>query len=162
MNRKLIISILSIALLIGLGAWWFSPTQVVKRRTAFLLETMSLNAGSGQVVRQKGVYSLNGLLAPQVELITPSLEEANGEFERSELESIFSWLCNQAKETKFELQQLRSIEVNGDNAKVNLALKAMIELPTYRPADGTYDVTLDWVNLDGTWRLRRATGVKNP
>ena len=52
-----------------------------------------------------GVYSLNALLASEVELENPTIEEANGTFERSEMESAFSWLCEQAKQTRFELEK---------------------------------------------------------
>jgi hypothetical protein len=155
--KRLVISLVILALLAGFGIWWFSDTQVLKRRTQSLLTTLTLDSGTGKVGRQMGSYSLNALLAEQVDLDTPTIKEANGSFQREELESIYSWLCNQAKETRFELQDLRSVTVNGDTAKVDLTLIGLVVLPNYRPADGTYDVTFEWKKEKDVWRLNHAT-----
>lgn len=148
--------VLTLALLGAFAGWWFSPVQVLKRRTQTLLDTLTLESGSGKAARQMGVYSLNALLAPEVELDTPTIREANGTFDRPELESAFSWLCEQAKETRFELEKFGSVKVNGDQAELGFLLKAQVVLPSYRPADGRYDVTFHWLREDNTWRLTRA------
>ncbi len=155
--KRFAIPAIIVAVLGILGVWWFSPVQVLKRRTQSLLTTLTLDADTGRAGRQLGAYSLNALLAPRVELDAPTIQEANGSFERSELESAFSWLCNQASQTRFELQKFHSVSVNGDQAKVELTLTGLVELPTYRPADGTYGVTFDWEKAKDGWRLTRAT-----
>lgn len=160
--KRLVISIIVIAILGGFGAWWFSDTQVLKRRTQSLLTTLTLDSGTGKVGRQMGAYSLNALLASEVALDTPTIKEANGTFQRDELESIFSWLCNQAKETRFELLDLRSVTVNGDKATVNLTLSGLVVLPNYRPADGKYEVTFDWQKDKDGWRLNHARWEQMP
>lgn len=160
--KRLAISLVILALLAGLGAWWFSDTQVVKRRTQSLLTTLTLDAGSGKVSRQMGAYKLNALLAAEVTLDTATIREANGTFARSELESAFTWLCNQAKLTRFELGRFRSVTLNGNSAKVELTLFGLVELPNYRPADGDYDVTFDWQKEKDGWRLTQATWKKVP
>ncbi len=134
--------------------------QVVKRRCKTLLETLTLESGSGNAGRQLATYSLNALLASEVELETPSIDEANGTFERSEMESAFSWLCGQAKQTRFELEEFHSVIVSGDRADVALALNALVELPTYRPADGRYEVTFQWQKEKDGWRLARARWIE--
>ena len=155
--KRLIISLSILALLAALGFWWFTDTQVLKRRTQSLLNTLTLDSGKGKVGRQMGAYSLNALLATQVRLDTPTIREANGMFERDELEGAYTWLCNQAKETRFELQDFRSVTVNGDRAKVELTLLGLVVLPQYRPADGNYGVTFDWQKEEDGWRLTQAT-----
>ncbi len=155
--KRLAIAIVLIAILAGLGAWWFSDTQVLKRRTQSLLTTLTLDSGTGKVGRQMGAYSLNALLAEQIQLDTLTIKEANGSFQRDELESAYSWLCNQAKETRFELQDFRSVTVNGDKATVTLTLIGLVVLPNYRPADGTYEVSFDWQKEKDGWRLTHAT-----
>ncbi len=147
----------AIVILTLFGVWWFSPTQVVKRRTRSLLTTLTLDDSSGKVTRQMGAYSLNGLLASEVTLDTPTIKEANGTFERSELESAYSWLCEQAKQTHFKLEKFKSVSVSGATAKVELTLDGLVELPVYRPADGIYDVTFDWKKEKDGWRLYHAT-----
>ncbi len=161
MKRSAIVAIAG-ALLISFGIWWFSPTQVVKRRTLGLLETASLDAGSGRGVRQMAVYSMNGYLGSQVELDIPSVERANGSFDKSSLELGFSGLVNQAKQTKFAMREIRDISVEGGIGKVVLVVDAVVELPTYRPVDGIYEVTFEWKKGDDGWRLTRAKWVENP
>lgn len=155
--KRLTLTVIIVVVLALFGVWWFSPTQVVKRRTQSLLSTLTLEAGAGKATRQMGTFSLNGLLAPEVELDTPTISEANGTFDHTELESAYSWLCEQAKQTHFKLLKLKSITVNGDTAKVEFTLDGLVELPVYRPADGIYDVTFDWRKHKDGWRLKRAT-----
>ena len=160
--KRIIISLAILALLGGFATWWFSDTQVLKRRTQSLLTTLTLDSGTGKVGRQMGTYSLNALLAGEVVLDTPTIKEANGSFQRDELESIFSWLCTQAKETRFELLDLRSVTVNRDKAQVDLTLFGLVVLPNYRTADGKYAVTSDWQKEKDGWRLTRASWQQLP
>jgi hypothetical protein len=161
MKRYLIPTAVALALA-AFGLWWFSPTQVIKRRCESLLSAMTMDAGSGNVSRQAGVYSLNGLLAEEVRLETPTISEANGTFERSELESAHSWLAGAAKETRFDLGNFRAVIVDGDRATAELSLTGLVVLPTYRPVDGTFDVTLRWVKKKDGWRLTDATWTEQP
>lgn len=154
--KRLVIPAGVIALLIVLGIWWFSPTQVLKRRTQSLLSTLTLDSGAGRASRSLATYSLNRLLAPRVELNTPTIQEANGTFDRPEMESAFTWLGNQAKQTRFELKKFHSVTVEDDVGQVKLTLLGLVELPNYRPADGTYEVSFDWKKGEDGWRLTRA------
>ena len=154
---------LPLLVLVLLGAfvfWWYSPVQVVKRRTGKLLETLTLESGTGRGGRQLATYSLNSLLASEVELESSSISEANGTFQRSEMESAFSWLCQQAKETRFELEAMHSVRIDGERADVELTLEGLVELPRYRPADGRYDVKFQWQLEKDGWRLTRAEWVE--
>jgi hypothetical protein len=155
--KRFVIPLVVAGLLVLFGVWWFSPTQVVKRRTESLLATLTLDGGSGKVGRQMAVYSLNALLAPNIELENPTIREASGSFERPELESAFSWLCGQATQTSFKAEKFRSIGVSGDKAQVEFTLTGLVELPTYRPADGKFDATFYWEKEDDGWRLTRAS-----
>lgn len=154
--KRIGLPIVVLALLGAFLFWWFSPSQVLKRRTDSLLQTLTLEAGSGKATRQAGVYSLNALLASEVELETAVPAEANGTFERSELESAFSWLCEQAKETRFERVGIRNIRIDGDSAVVECVLEATVELPSHRPVDGRHLAALHWIREDNVWRLSKA------
>lgn len=154
--KRFAITAAALLALAGFLVWWFSPVQVLKRRTLSLLETLTMDAGTGKSTRQLGVYSLNALLAPEVELRTPTIAQANGTFERSELESAFSWLCQQAKQTRFELDEFHSVEIAGDRGEVVFSLDALVELPAYRPADGRFQVTFHWQRVEEVWRLTSA------
>lgn len=156
-------SAIPLVILVLLGAfafWWFSPVQVVKRRSKALLETLTLEPGGGKGGRQLAAYTLNGLLADEVELTAPSIEEANGTFPRTEMESAFSWLCKHAKQTRFDLEDVHSVTVEGDRAEIGFSLSALVELSDYRPVDGRYEVTYKWRREKDGWRLASAKWIE--
>ena len=154
--KRLWVYVILAVLSAGFAFWWFSPVQVLKRRTVSLLETLTLDSGNPRNGRQLGVYSLNALLASEVELETPTIEQASGTFAREELESAFSWLCRQAKQSRFELEYFESVTVSGDTGEVACMLEALVELPGIRPADGIYQARFFWRRVDDDWRLERA------
>lgn len=154
--KRIALPVFVIALLAAFLFWWFSPVQVVKRRTQTLLETLTMESVTGTAARQTGVYSLNALLASDVELVTPTIPEANGTFERQEMESAYSWLAEQARMTRFDLVKLHSVKTAGDHADIAFSLDALVELPNSRPADGRYEVVFRWVRENDQWRLARA------
>lgn len=156
MKHKIIIALIVSTLIAAFAFWWFSPVQVLKRRTHALLETITFQSGTGQAGRQIGVYSLTDMLAPNVELDTDMHPDAAGSFERAQLESAYSWLSGQAKQTRFKLEKFQSIEISGDHADVSCTVEALVELPNYRPADGRYDVKLHWLLTKDGWRLSKA------
>ena len=154
--KRLALTALVFALFGSLIYWWFLPTQVLKRRTSQILHTLTLDAGTSRSSRQLGVYALNALLASSVQLDTPTLPDANGTFDRSEVESAFSWLCEQAKQSHFTLGKFHSVMIDGDQADVAFAIEALVELPGSRPVEGHYEVTFRWQLEQNAWHLTRA------
>jgi len=156
--RKIIPYAATLLVLVLAAAWWFSPRQVLKRRTISLLNTLTMEAGEGRSGRALGSYSLNALLAPEVELDTPTISEANGTFDRSELESAYSWLARNVRQSRFEHDRFVSITASGDRGVVVFTLEALVELSNHRPVDGNFEVTFRWQLDDrGKWRLHSAT-----
>jgi hypothetical protein len=47
------------------------------------------------------------------------------------------------------------VTVSGGAGDVACVLKALIELPTFRPADGIYRVRFFWRRVDDKWCLER-------
>lgn len=144
----------------GFALWWFSPKQVLKRRTVALLETLTLDAVGSRSGRQFAVHSLNLLLASEVTLENPTISEANGTFERHEVESAFSWICQQAKQTRFTLKDMESITVSGDTGEVACVLDALVELPGVCLADGIHQARFSWRRENDGWRLERAVWLE--
>ena len=153
--KKLLIAIAVLVILIPLGIWWFSPEQVVMRRTKHLMEVASLSEGTGGPLRQAKVFSMNAMLAPEVVMDTPEIADANGTFDKQELESAFSWICQNAKSSYFEVTEFKKVEVDGDRAKVHVTVEGYMELPVYRPADGSFDVAIDWIKGGDGWRYEK-------
>ncbi|MFD0895264.1 hypothetical protein KBB96_00105 [Luteolibacter ambystomatis] len=152
MRRLLIPLVLLLAVAGGLF-WWFSPEQVVKRRTKDLLEIFTFDAGSSRANREMGGLKLTPLLAQEVSVDVPEVQDANGSFSKSDIESGFHSLCALAKETKFTLQHYDSIVIGGDQATVIATVDALVDLRSYRPADGPGELTLVWKKAKDGWQL---------
>lgn len=155
MKRLVIVAVVT-SILFAVSLWWFSPSEVVKRRTHKLLEILAFESGGGRGARQMGVYSLNAILAPEVKLTAKSIPEANGTFERNEMESAYSWLGEQAKQTHFNLEKIHSLKIAGVDATIHFTVEALVEMPNYRPADGRYKVVFHWQKFENVWRLAEA------
>jgi hypothetical protein len=161
MKRFIIPAAIAIAAILA-AVWWFSPERALVRRTHNLLDTISFSQGTGKAARNLKTYALNGMLAESVVLDTPTITEANGEFDRSELESGFSWLCNQARRMEIKSLDVGSVEIIGNSGTVEMEIEALVELPSFRPADGIYDVVFEWRKDDDVWRLVRASWKERP
>lgn len=141
-------------------AWWFSPSQVVKRKTDRLMELMSFEKGAGKAGRQVGVYSINALLAQEVEISSDSHPEADGMRERQELESVYAWLAEHVVVSSFERVSFEKVEIREPLAEVELTVEGMLELPGSKPVDGRYKVFLLWMKDENEWRLGHARWTK--
>ncbi len=159
--KKTWIAVFAAALLIPLGIWWFSPEQVIMRRTKHLMEVLSLSEGSGGPLRQAKVFSMNALLAPEVKLVIPEISDANGTFDKAEMESAFSWICQNAKHSRFNVTAFRDVAITGDTATVRFLAEGYIELGSGRPADGTFEATIVWKKGGDGWRYDKVIW-KNP
>lgn len=153
--KKPLIVVAALVLLGLLAHWWYSPVQVLRRRTVVLLETLTMKPNSSKVSRQMGLYTLSSLLAPDVALESPATPQACGEFPRQELESVFSWFCEQSKECRFKLLDFESVSINEGDADVVFTVESLVEVGDARPVDGVYRVKIHWVNPEGNWLLTR-------
>ncbi len=153
--KRLIFILAALLVLTPLAIWWASPEQVIKRRTKHLMEVISIDSGTGSTFRQAKVFSMNALLAPEVELVSPDIPDANGSFDKEVLESAFSWICQNAKQSEMTVENFESIVITGDRAAVRATVKGFLELAVYRPADGRFDVTIEWIKGGDGWRFEK-------
>lgn len=151
--KKLWIILAAIVIVIPLCLWWISPEQVLKRRTKHLMNVISLSSGTTPMLRQTKVFSLNGLLAPELEIASPSIPKAEGSFDNEVVESAFGWICRNAKESEFVIVEFLELNVEGERALARIAVEGMMQLPSYRPVDGTYEVTIHWLDSTDGWRF---------
>ena len=157
MKKRLLISFVSIIVVLS-AAWWFSPEQVIKRRSISLFEILTIDLSKPPTTRALAVYSLHPYLATEVEVSTPTPEEANGTFAREELESAFSSICQHALQCRFSEPVFEQVSIDGKRASVELNLQANVEFPGLRIADGPFRVKLDWLRGEKDWLLERAAG----
>ena len=160
MKKAGIALVAALAVLVPLGMWWFSPEQAVMRRTKHLMEILTLSGVPGTPMRQAKVYSMNALLAPEVELVVPDVPDANGSFDKEEMEAAFSWICQNAKRSRFDVVAFRDVDVVGDTATVRFLTEGYMELSTGRPADGRYEVTIVWKKGGDGWRYDKIAWKK--
>lgn len=153
--RKFLIPMAALVLIGGFLIWFFSPKQVVKRRTEKLMSTLTMEAGSGDASRQFSSLTLGKLIGNEVELEVPSIEEANGVHSKDEINSGFSALARMSKFTKFEIVDWHSIQVEKEKATVTVSLNAAVALPTYQPLSGLYEAKLHWEKTKDEWLLYR-------
>lgn len=153
--KKLLTVAAVLLVLVPLGIWWFSPEQVIKRRTNHLMEVLTISDGTGGPLRQAKVFSINGMVAPEVEITSPEIADANGTFDKQEIESAFSWICRHAKQSQFRVTEFHEVETDGESARTRVGVEGFLQLPSYRPADGTYEVTIDWIKGGDGWRFEK-------
>jgi len=154
--KKLLIPVAALVATIAVLLWFFSAEQVLKRRTGKLMSILTMEEAGDRNSRHVNALGLGNLIGDELTLETPTIEEANGVHQKTEVESGFAGLSRVASFTKFEIVEYHSITINGDEARVTATIEAVVALSSYRPADGLYEVELDWQKADDGWRLTRA------
>lgn len=160
--KRLIAIVGLILVLAGFCLWWFSPTQVVARRTRDLCKVLTLEPDSRPAGRTLGSFKLDSLLQPSVELDIPSIADASGTMERSEIGSTYTWLCNNAKETRIKIDHIDSILVDGTLANVRARLEARVVLSGSQLVDSPGDASFTWRKTEDGWRLEKASWRETP
>ncbi len=158
MNRNTFIIIISgvlLLLLIPLCMWWFSEERVVKRRADHLMDILTISADTGGVMRYAKALSINGVLTPQFEIESSTVKEANGTFPSHQIESAYSWICSNTRESEFEITEFRDVKIEGDRATVIATVEGFIDIKGSRPVDGISNVTLYFQKTDGEWLLTK-------
>ena len=143
--------------------WWFSDRQVVKRRTASLLDTVTIEAGSSPIGRGLQAAGIDGFLAPHVTLEVPS-EEASGTHSRDDIAAGFRYVAEHAHSTRFGIERLASITMAGDHALVVATLDAEVRFNQRQHPliAARYRTEFEWHQLDGRWRIARVTMTPAP
>jgi hypothetical protein len=160
MKRPLIAVVVILIISIPLGMWWFSAEQVLKRRTQHLMDVMTISSGSAGPSRQAKVFSMNGLMADEVSITSPDVSEANGKFDKQEIESAFSWICQNAKRSQMKILDYRSVEIDGEKGRVEVLVECLLEMPMGTPISGQYLITIDWAKQDDGWRYEKVVAKK--
>jgi hypothetical protein len=135
--------------------WWNSEERVVKRRSQHLMDVLTISPDTRGMFRRVKAFSMNGILTSQFEIQSSTIAEANGFFDRAEMESAYAWICGNAKESKFKIIEFSEVKIEGDRADVVAKVEGFIEINGKRPTDGVSEVTLFWEKSDEDWLLRK-------
>ena len=158
--KKLIILAAAAVILIPLGMWWFSPEQIIIRRTKHLMEVLTIGESTGRPFRQAKVFSMNAMLAPEISISISEISDANGTFDKQEVESAFSWICQNAKRSEMSIIDFGDITITDDEAEVEVMVDALFELPAGHSVSGNYVMTVDWVKTGDGWRFEKVVFEK--
>jgi hypothetical protein len=133
---------------------WYSPREVVKRRVDRLLGVMSFEKGESRMARQGGVYGLSALLGAEVELACEDHPEANGLFDKRQLEEAYTWLVGHVELSQWERVSFESVKEVKQFFEVVVVVDGEIRLADSKPMDGRYRVFLVWEKDDAGWYMR--------
>ena len=158
--KKLIILAAAAVILIPLGMWWFSPEQIIIRRTKHLMEVLTIAESTGRPFRQAKVFSMNAMLAPEISISISEISDANGTFDKQEVESAFSWICQNAKRSEMSIIDFGDITITDDEAEVEVMVDALFELPAGHSVSGNYVMTTDWLKTGDGWRFEKVVFEK--
>lgn len=150
MKRVVFILVVGLILIATLF-WWFSPTQMLKRKTASLMGLMNLS-GTGEA-RVMEVNAFRGLLADNVEMELSFRTGLDPVLGRDDIVSGYVMLSRRVQKSRFELLRYESVQIDGDAADVAFIMKGLVELPEIRILDGEYRMVFHWLEQEGDWRL---------
>jgi hypothetical protein len=158
--RRLAVPLLVAILLAGTFAWWFNqPEKVVARRVAGLFEAAAVEADAGNLTRSTRGTAIEPFLAPNISFQGPDgpTEEIDGPQPRDYVVNSYTALARHCRLVSLEKPEFGAITINGDEAKVDVKVDAVIELPNEeRPVDGIQHLAMTWRKIDGKWRLSAA------
>lgn len=155
MNR-LLTGTAVIAVIAGFLVWWFQPSQVLKRRTKSLMETLTLAEGAGAASRNLKIYPLSRAIGDEVRITGAGDRRAEGVFTRNQIESGFSWLTRSARFTRFQTRRIESVTIQGNQGVVRAIVDTHVELQQQTPLHGQHNVSLTWSHDGDSWRLTSA------
>lgn len=132
--------------------WWYSDKQVVKRRTQALLDTVTIEKSTSKIARGLQAAGLDGFLASNIRLEVPD-EEASGWLGRGSVSSGFRYVADQADFTRFKLEKIDSVNVDGDKATLSGILEAKAVVRGETRIDGSYRTEFTWKRTDDGWKI---------
>lgn len=155
------------AALLALGAfafWWFSPTQVLKRRTAAFIDTANVPAKMSDIGRGARGRNLAEYLAERIRVDSPDdLEDEVGrEFTRDRAAATYSMVASYCREISITDLSFSGVEIDGDQALVRFTTDTIVDLPNRRPVDGVITVESHWRKTDGDWLLEAFEWTESP
>lgn len=144
-----------VILLAGLAFWWFSPTQVVKRRTAAFIDTANVPVSMSDLGRSARGKHVSDYLADRISVKSPEAlaEEVGREFTRDQAAALYSGIARYCKEVSITDLEFQSVGIESDTALVQFTADAIVDLPNRRPVDGLVTATASWSKTEGDWLL---------
>ncbi|MFC5049011.1 hypothetical protein ACFPK9_00050 [Rubritalea spongiae] len=74
MKQKLISILVPLVLVLGFLFWWFSANQVLKRRSADIIDCVRMEQGTGRIERAFKAENLRDLIDENITVVYPQME----------------------------------------------------------------------------------------
>ncbi|BCX50190.1 hypothetical protein HAHE_40980 [Haloferula helveola] len=144
--------------------WWFSATQVLKRRVSSLIDTAVVPASMSDIGRGARGPNVAEFVAGSLEIDSPpSLAQDLGpDLNRDTVSALYSAVAKYCRSITVNDLKIQSVDVDGETATVRFSADAVVDLPDRRPVDGIVDVDSRWRKTDGKWLLERFAWTESP
>lgn len=161
MKKPLIVAAAVFALVIGLLAWWFSDTQVIKRRTTELTEIFTIKADDGKASRISKNQNLGELL-DRTFSCTIDLENYNGGHRRDDLIAAHLYLGQVCESSAVRVGAINITGQTNNSATVEAEFSVSVRMKGGKSYSESAPAALVWSkNENGQWRLSEVT-LKSP
>ncbi|GAA5481877.1 hypothetical protein [Haloferula sargassicola] len=148
--------LIGLLLLIGLGAWWFSPTQKMKRRVSNMIQTANVPANMPDIARNTRGPNLEKYLARKIRIQPPSgfPERIPHQLKRENAALFYSAAARGVRMISLQAPSFDAVEIEGDQATVRFQVDAIVDLGATRPVDGIMHINSRWRrDSEEGWRL---------
>ena len=162
MRRRITMFALFALVVLGFAGWWFSPTQVVKRRCGSFFDVISFSEKTTPETRHLQVLKLGDFLDRSVALTTKDLpEEISNPAPRDEIQAVFAGVCNACSFLAITNREFDFIGIDGDSAVVQATVNVAIGHPEgAKGFNGAHQLTLAWHRSAQGWLLTDASWNK--
>lgn len=157
MKKPLYISITVFILIIGFLIWWFSDTQVVKRRTEELTHIFTIKADDGKSARVSKNQDLGELLSRTFSC-SIELDSYQRDLQRDDLINAHLYLGQICQSSSVQIGEITIISLNDDSATVQADFSISVQEKGGRSHSESAPATLIWKKTEGgSWRLDEVT-----
>lgn len=160
MKKPLLIVSVIFALIVGFLVWWFSASQVIKRNTRELAETLTISAGDSKATRGFKGQDFAALLDADF-VGSVDVENYQGDIGRDDAVSGHQYLGFSCQFTRAEVTEIEIINLEGNQAEVHAHFEMHVTTKGGSSYSDEADATLIWVrSKEDTWLLQSADLVR--
>ena len=164
-NKKLILTLIPLACLVGFLFWWFSASQVLQRRSSALIDCVHMEPETSRMERAFKTEKLRDLLADTVTITYPSMETtfahamASNEpitLPKDRAKSALLYLTELAEWIKVSEQSVEVVNHDDSSAEVAVAFQLAAKLKGKPEQSAPLQGTFRFSYQQNRWLLRQA------
>ena len=159
MRRRITLFTVVVLVVLGCTGWWYSPTQVLKRRCNRFFDVISFSEKAKPETRRLQVLKLGDFLERNVTLAAKDLpEEISSPAPRDEIQAVFAIVCDACRFVTLTQRKIEFIGIDGESATVQATVKVSVGHPEgERGFNGTQRLMLSWHRATSDWCLTAAS-----